>query len=92
MIDITLTRTVAGQTHPPAVIFVVLVVMVLASALLAGYNMSGATVRNWTYRITFALLMALALHLIFDLEFPRFGLIRVDSFDQILVDVRNTMK
>jgi hypothetical protein len=92
MIDITLTRTMAMQTHPPAVIFVFLVVMVLASALLAGYNMSATKVRNWTYRITFAALMALALFLIFDLEFPRIGLIRVDSFDQTLVDVRNTMK
>ena len=92
MIDITLTRTMAIQTHPPAVIFVFLVVMVLASALLAGYNMSATKVRNWTYRITFAALMALALFLIFDLEFSRIGLIRVDSFDQTLVDVRNTMK
>jgi len=92
MIDITLTRAAALQTHPPAIIFVVLVVMVLASALLAGYNMSAAKVRNWTYRITFAVLVTLALYLIFDLEFPRFGLIRVDAFDQILVDVRNTMK
>jgi hypothetical protein len=92
MIDITQTRTVATQTHPPTVIFIVLVVMVLAAAILAGYNMSTTKVRNWTYRITFAALMTLALYLIFDLEFPRFGLIRVDSFDQILVDVRNTMK
>jgi len=92
MIDITLTRTVALQTHPPAIIFVVLVVMVLASALLAGYNMSAAKVRNWTYRITFAVLVTLALYLILDLEYPRFGLIRVDAFDQILVDVRNTIK
>jgi hypothetical protein len=59
---------------------------------LAGHNMSAAKVRNWTYRITFAALLTLALYLIFDLEFPRFGLIRVDSFDQILVDVRNAMK
>ena len=92
MIDITLTRTVATQTHPPAMIFIVLVVMVLASALLAGYNMSAAKARNWTYRITFALLVTVALYLILDLEFPRFGLVRVDAFDQLLVDVRNAMK
>ena len=66
--------------------------MALAAALLAGFNMSTTLLKNWTYRITFALLMTLALYLIFDLEFPRFGLIRVDAFDQILVDVRNSMK
>lgn len=92
MIDITLTRTVAMQTHPPAIIFIVLMVMVLASAVLAGHNMSAAKIRNWTHRLTFATLMTLALYLIFDLEFPRFGLIRIDSFDQLLIDVRNTMK
>jgi hypothetical protein len=91
MIDITLTRAVAMQTHPPAVAFGILVLMVLASALLAGYNMSAAKERNWMHRTTFPVLLTLALYLIFDLEFPRFGLIRVDSFDQILVDVRPTM-
>ena len=88
MIDITLTRMVATQTHPPVVIFVVLLVMVLGAGLLAGYNMSATSARNWTYRFTFAALMALSLYLIFDLEFPRFGLVRADSFDQVLVDVR----
>ena len=92
MIDITLTRAVALQTHPPAVIFVVLLLMVLAASLLAGYNMAAATARNWTYRIIFTVLLTMALYLIFDLEFPRFGLVRVDSFDQLLVDVRNSMK
>jgi hypothetical protein len=29
---------------------------------------------------------------ILDLEFPRLGLIRIDSFDQVLVDVRQSMK
>ncbi len=38
MIDITTTRTVASQTHPPAIIFWVLILMVLAGALLAGYG------------------------------------------------------
>lgn len=92
MIDITLTRAVAAQSHPPAVIFVVLVVMVLASALLAGYNMAAGRDRNWLYRIVFAVLLTMALYLIIDLEFPRLGLIRVDSFDQLLVDVRAGMK
>jgi hypothetical protein len=32
--------------------------------------------------------MAASAYLILDLEFPRFGLIRVDAADQLLVDVR----
>ena len=27
-----------------------------------------------------------------DMEFPRIGFIRVDEFDQAIVDVRNSMK
>ncbi len=92
MIDITTTRVVATQTHPPTIIFVVLVVMVLAAGLLAGYNMSASSSRNWTHRLVFMALMTLALYLILDLELPRFGLIRIDDFDRLLVDVRNSMK
>jgi len=36
--------------------------------------------------------MAGSVYVIVDLEFPRAGLIRVDAFDQVLVDVRQTMK
>jgi hypothetical protein len=35
--------------------------------------------------------MALAVYVILDIEYPRFGFIRVDSFDQVLVDVRAQM-
>ena len=40
MIDITTTRTMATQLHPPAVIFVMLFALALVSALLAGYGMA----------------------------------------------------
>ena len=35
--------------------------------------------------------MAAAVYVILDLEVPRAGLIRVDSFDQVLVEVRESM-
>jgi hypothetical protein len=92
MIDITTTRTVASQTHPPAIIFWVLILMVLAGALLAGYGTAGGKQRSWLHTIGFAALMTVSIYVILDLEFPRFGFIRVDSFDQLLVDVRNSMK
>ena len=37
-------------------------------------------------------MMALAVYVILDMEFPRFGLIRVDAFDQALIDVRASMQ
>jgi hypothetical protein len=35
--------------------------------------------------------MAVTVYIIVDLEHPRLGLIRVDAFDQVLVDLRNSM-
>ena len=42
--------------------------------------------------IGFAGVMAAAVNVIMDLEYPRLGLIRVDAFDQVQVDVREGMR
>jgi hypothetical protein len=36
--------------------------------------------------------MALAVYVILDMEYPRVGLIRVDAADQVLVELRDSMK
>jgi len=92
MIDITTTRTVAAQTHPPSVVYAMLVVLMFASSLLAGHRMAEGGRRSWVHMVGFALTMALALYVIVDLEFPRLGFIRLDAYDQLLVDVRESMK
>ena len=92
MIDITTTRTMATQMHPPIVIYGMLVGLALASALLAGYGMAGGQTRNWLHILGFATVIAVAVYVIIDLEFPRLGLIRVDVFDQALVELRASMK
>jgi hypothetical protein len=92
MIDITTSRTLAMQMHPPAIVFVMLFGMSLTGALLAGYAMAKAKQRNWLHAAAFALVMAVVVYVILDLEYPRLGLIRVDAFDQALVDLRNSMK
>ena len=38
-----------------------------------------------------ALVMAIAVYVILDIEYPRLGLIRVDAFDQALIDLRESM-
>ena len=92
MIDITTTRTMATQLHPPTVIFAMLFGLALASALLAGYGMAGGKSHNWLHMIGFAVVISLAVYVILDIEFPRLGLIRVNAFDQALVDLRASMK
>src|SRR5215813_12098170 len=91
MIDITTTRTMATQVHPPVVVFVMLFGLALAASLLAGYGMTGSKLRSWFHMLGFALVMATAVYVILDIEYPRLGLIRVDAFDQALVDLRESM-
>jgi hypothetical protein len=90
MIDITTTRTVAGQNHPPSIIFIMLIFLTLLSALLAGYNMACSSSR--IHMLVFAAILSITVYVIFDLEYPRLGLIQIDAADQVLVEVRQSMK
>jgi len=91
MIDITTIRTMATQIHPPRIVFVMLVGLALAASLLAGYGMTGSRIHSWFHMLGFALVMAIAVYVILDLEYPRLGLIRLDAFDQALVELRESM-
>jgi len=77
---------------PAAVISALLFVLAMAGALFAGYGMAGSKSRSWIHMIGFAGVMAAAVNVIMDLEYPRLGLIRVDAFDQVQVDVREGMR
>jgi len=90
MIDITTTRRMAMQMHPPGIIFGMLFGFSLVASLLAGRTSAG-TQGTWPAMCIFAGVMAVAVYVTLDLEFPRLGFIRVDSFDQALVEVRARM-
>jgi hypothetical protein len=92
MFDIAEARTLASRMHPPIIIYVMLAILALAGALLAGYGMAGGQSRNWIHMIAFSLTIAAAAYVILDLEYPRMGLIRVDQFDRALVELRATMQ
>jgi hypothetical protein len=92
MIDITTTRAVATQNHPPTVIFALLFGLCLLGAALVGHSTAAATRRVWFHPVIFAATMALTLYVVIDLEYPRRGLIRVDAADQVLIDLRGAMQ
>ncbi len=92
MIDITTTRTMATQIHPPMVIFALLFGLALVSSLLVGYGMASSKARNWLHMLGLAFVMAVSVYVILDIEYPRLGFIRVDDFDQALVELRESMK
>jgi hypothetical protein len=92
MFDVAATRTTAAQMHPPLIIYLLLGLLVLAGSLLAGYGMGVGRIRNWVHALAFVLVMAVAVYVILDYEFPRVGLIRIQGFDQVLMDLRQSMK
>lgn len=91
MIDISTTRNEGAQMHPPKVIYVMLVVLLLACSLLAGNAMAVSKMRNWVHIVGFTVTVSLALFLILDLEYPRIGWIRVDAWDRVLIALRESM-
>jgi uncharacterized membrane protein YfcA len=91
MFDVATVRTAAFQDHPPDAIYGLLIVLSLIAALLVGYSGSQNKDRSWLHTLSFAVIMALAVYLILDLEYPRKGLIRVDSADRLLIELRATM-
>jgi len=91
MIDITTTRTMAARNHPPTLIFAFLAVMCLLAALLVGYGTSVNRKRSWMHTLAFAITLTLTVFVIVDIEYPRLGLIRVDAYDQVFVELRKSM-
>jgi len=93
MFDITTARALASQTHPPTLIYFMLLGLALVAAVLAGYGMSATAARSSRlHPVAFALVLTATVYVILDLEYPRVGLIRLDAADQLLVDVRGSMR
>lgn len=90
--DMTTVRTAKAMQHPPVLIYVLLGVLALASALLAGHGLTHGKGRNWLSMLGYAAATAIALYTILDIEFPRIGLIRLDGEDRMLVEVLDGMK
>lgn len=81
----------AARQHPPVAVFLMLGLLVLVSGLMAGYGMAKAVRQSALHLFGFAALMALSVYLILDIEYPRLGIIRIDSFDQAMIELRASM-
>ena len=54
--------------------------------------MAGSKKRNWLHTLGLAFAMAVAVYVILDIEYPRLGFIRVDAFDQALMELKDGMR
>ncbi len=88
MIDITTTRLAAMQTHPPLIIFLLLGALSLVSAWLSGYAMAKSSRIATAHVVGFAAVASIAVYVILDIEYPRFGLVRLDAPQRLLSDLR----
>jgi hypothetical protein len=91
MIDISTTRLMALQTHPPNIVYVLLFSLGLSCSLLVGYRMASGQRRSWLHVLSFVVITAIVIYVILDVEYPRAGLIRLQKFDQFLVSAREGM-
>jgi hypothetical protein len=92
MFDIATTRLAATQMHPPGIVFVVLALISLVCGFLVGYEMGATEVPSRAHMIVLALILSFTFYVIVDFEYPRLGVIRIDDFDNLLVEVRASMR
>ena len=91
MFDLGNSRLLASRQHPPVAVFGMLGVLVLISGLLAGFGMAKSDHQSPLHVLGFSAIMALSIYLILDIEYPRLGLIRIDAFDQALIELGSSM-
>jgi hypothetical protein len=91
MFDIATTRWLALTDHPPIAILLLLTGMNMIGAMLCGFATSVNKRRPWFYIWILASVLSVTQYVIVDLEFPRIGLIRLDSADHYLVELRRSL-
>jgi hypothetical protein len=92
MFDLSTTRLASTRIHPPPIIYGLLGVVSLLCALLAGYGMGASESRSWLHMLGLAAVLAITIYVIVDLEYPRLGFFQISDFDQLLVEVRASMR
>jgi hypothetical protein len=92
MFDITTERTMALLHHTPPLIYGLLCVLALGASLLAGHAMAGSKASHWAHRLAFCVVLSATLFVIYDIEYPRSGFIRLNDADIALQRLREGMK
>ena len=92
LFEVSRLRAGASEKHPPQIVYVMLFGLGLGSSLLAGFGMAAAKARSWIHMVIFAGTLTVTLYIVTDMEFPRHGLIRIESFDHFLVEAYEQMR
>jgi hypothetical protein len=92
LFEVALLRAGAAEKHPPQIIYFMLFGLGLGCSLLAGFGMAANAGRSWIHMVLLAGTLTVALYIVTDMEYPRLGLIRIESFDHFLVDAYEQMR
>jgi hypothetical protein len=88
MIDITTTRIYANIIHLPDAINYLLLFMSCTCAFYIGYVFPGKGKFDWLMVVIFCLLTSLVVFVIFDLDRPRRGFIKLDQMNNAIVELK----
>jgi len=91
VIDLSNSEMMATQMHPPLIIFFLLALLTLEASFLAGRAMAAGKARHWIHAVAFCFAMATTVYIILDIEYPLLGFIRIDSVNQSLVELRESV-
>lgn len=92
MFDVATARTLAVETHLPDLIIALLVGVALLSGLVAGRSMARRPQRSPFHIYTYAAVVAISLYAIMDLDHPRYGLIRLNASDHVLIELHDSIQ
>ncbi len=92
MIDITTTRLILLQAHPPLLVFGLLFLLSLVAAWTIGFGMGNCERPSYLHAIGFAIVVAFSLYVIFEIEYPRHGFVTLDAPHELLKNLSEEMK
>jgi hypothetical protein len=92
MIDVTSARRLMLQTHNPGIVTALLLALAGCGGIVAGYGMSARKSRSLLHIILYAVTVTATVNAVIELDYPRAGLIRLVSADDILMQLRDTIK
>jgi hypothetical protein len=79
MISYTTTRLIMVQAHPPLLVFALLFFLSLVAAWTIGFGMGNCIKPSYLHAIGFAVVVTFSLYVIFEIEYPRHGLVTLDA-------------
>lgn len=89
--DLANTKVESMEIHPPHYIFILLIIIAMISTLFLGYNIPRNKKYSKMHIIFYTLIITIIIYSIIDLEYPRLGFIKIDTFDDVLIDLRNQL-